>query len=170
MDQEGLHQKNEGAASREPTKKRIATHVSSIDTLVGGHPEALREIYSDSEPATVDALGERPRGRLLSLEQTAGFHILIRPLLQIVSTTLMPWEGIVFDHGGNAGANIVLGREVLRFRAERTESVLDGHPTLVLTYPKTAWLRAELRMVSDDVGLGVTLVRGVPVTWFGLSR
>jgi len=170
MDQEGLHQKNDGAASREPAKKRIATHVSSIDTLVGGHPEALREIYSDSDPGTVDALGERPRGRLLSLEQTAGFHILIRPLLQIISTTLMPWEGIVFDHGGNAGANIVLGREVLRFRAERTESVLDGQPTLALTYPKTGWLRAEIRMVSDEVGLGVTLVRGVPVAWFGLSR
>jgi hypothetical protein len=152
-----------------PQRQRIATHVASIDTLVGAHPDALREIYEKGDPATVEALGERPHGRLLSLVPTSGVHLLVRPLVQIVSTTLMPWEGIVFDHGGNAGANVVRGREMLRFRAERVASLVDGAPTLALTYPTVAWLRDELRMVNEGIALGVTFIRERPFVWFGLT-
>jgi hypothetical protein len=150
-------------------KNRIATNVTSIDTLVGAHPDSLREIYEKGDPATVDALGERPHGRLLSVIPTGAVHLLVRPLIQIVSTTFMPWEGIVFDHGGNAGANVVRGRETMRFRAERVASQLDGGPTLALTYPKMAWLRDEIRMANEGLALGITFVRDIPFAWFGLT-
>jgi hypothetical protein len=166
----GVDTETTAAAER---RSRLATHVTSIDTLVGAHPDSLREIYERGEPATVDALGERPRGRLLTLVPTGAFHLLVRPLIQLLSTTFMPWEGIVFDHGGNGGANIVMGRETLRFRAERVASVIDGAPTLALTYPAMGWLRDEIRMVHEGIGLGVTFVhvagRDVPIAWFGFS-
>jgi len=160
----------------QPTAERASTvtHVASLDTLVGAHPDALSDIFARGTPATVEALGERPHGRLLSLVQTGPFHLLVRPLLQIISTTLMPWEGVVFDHGGNGGANVIRKAERVRFRAERGPSAIDGAPALVLTYPAHPWLRDELRMIDDGVAVGITFVtvmkKQTPAVWFGLQR
>jgi hypothetical protein len=159
-------------------RPRIVTTVTSLDVLVGGHPDALRSMFQRSDAANVEALLGGPEGklhgRLLSTLPTAGAHLLLRPLIQLVSTTLMPWDGVVFDHGGNAGANIVFGRKTGRFRAERQASWLDGAPSLVLTYPKAPWLRDELRALGDGLALGLTYVSirdtHVPVLFFGLSR
>lgn len=163
------------AAARRP---RIATTVTSLDPLVGAHPSALRSIYEKSDPATVEALLGAPEGRahgrFLTTIPTEGAHLLLRPLLQLVSTTLMPWDGVHFDHGGNAGVNVIFGRKTGRFRADREASWLDGEPCLALSYPGASWLRDELRAVGDGLALGVTFVsaRGakVPAVWFGLSR
>lgn len=163
---------------RAPRKTRIATTVTSLDALVGAHPAALRSIFEKSEAANVEALVGGPEGRLhgrlLSTIPTEGAHMLLRPLIQLVSTTLVPWDGVVFDHGGNAGVNIVFGKKSGRFRAERQASWLDGAPCLALEYPGASWLRDELRSVGEGLALGLTFVsvRGSrsPVVWFGLAR
>ncbi len=163
---------------RAPTRSRIATTVTSLDPLVGAHPGALRSIFEKSEPANVEALvgalEGRAHGRFLSSIPTAGAHMLLRPLIQLVSTTLIPWDGVAFDHGGNGGVNIVFGKKTGRFRAVREPSWLDGAPCLALQYPSAAWLRDELRTVGDGLALGLTFVsigeRRSPVVWFGLSR
>lgn len=165
----------ERAAARRP---RIATTVTSLDPLVGAHPGALRSIFEKSDPATVEKLvgaaEGRAHGRLLTTIPTEGAHMLLRPLIQLVSTTLVPWDGVAFDHGGNGGVNVVFGKKTGRFRADREASLVDGAPCLALSYPGATWLRDELRMVGDGLALGVTFVtlRGssVPVVWFGLAR
>lgn len=159
-------------------RPRIATTVTSLDPLVGAHPGALRSIFEKSDAANVEALvgglEGRAHGRFLSAIPTAGAHMLLRPLIQLVSTTLMPWDGVIFDHGGNAGVNVIFGKKTGRFRAERESSWVDGAPCLALRYPGAGWLRDELRSVGDGLALGVTFVslgeRRAPVVWFGLSR
>lgn len=161
-----------------PKRPRIATTVTSLDPLVGAHPGALRSIFEKSEPANVEALvgalEGRAHGRFLSAIPTAGVHMLLRPVIQLVSTTLMPWDGVAFDHGGNGGVNFVFGKKTGRFRAAREASWHDGAPCLALQYPGAAWLRDELRAVGDGLALGLTFVsvgeRRAPLVWFGLSR
>jgi len=158
-------------------KGRIATNVTSLDTLVGAHPSALESIFAKGEAARPESLGDRPRGRLLTLAAAREVHLALRPVIEWLSSSLMPWEGVVFDHGGNAGANLVFGRETARFRAESTSSAIDGQPALVLTYASARWpinlLRDELRLVNDGLAIGPTFVEigGKPhlVAWFGLE-
>lgn len=158
-------------------KGRAATSVESLAALVGAHPDALEEIYAKAEPARPEWLGERPHGRILTLPSLRSVHLLFRPVVELVSTSFMPWQGIVFDHGGNAGKNLVFGRETMRFRVEQGPSLFDGAPTLAFSYDKNPWptrlLRDEVRMVSHQFAIGPTFVEinGTPtlVAWFGLD-
>lgn len=158
-----------------PGQARIAISVRSVDDLVGAHPDTLASLFEHAKPADPEELGERPRGRLLGLAGVAAVHLALRPLVRGLSrggTAL--WQGIQFDHGGNAGANLVVGRRAMRFRAQRGPSLLDGAPALVLTYDRSAWpvsaLRDELRMVGPKLALGATFVGGRLTAWFGLER
>ncbi len=160
-----------------PKHGRIATAVTSLASLVGAHPDALASIFAKGEVARPEILGERPRGRLLTLTFTRDAHLLLRPLVEWVSRSAMPWEGLSFDHGGNAGANVVLGRDTMRFRAESAPSAIDGAPALVMTYAQNPWptklLRDELRMVNDELAIGPTFLevggRHVLIAWFGVA-
>ena len=177
-----MEQASRGAASSAPGaaqgfRGRAATSVESLAALVGAHPNALAEIYAKAEPARPEWLGDRPHGRLLALAPLGEVHLLTRPLVQLVSTSFFPWDGITFDHGGNAGTNIVFGREAMRFRVEQGPSALDGAPTLVFSYVANRWptklLRDEARMVSHDFAIGPTFLEigGTPrlVAWYGLE-
>ena len=151
--------------------------MESIDSLVGAHAEALAEIYANGEPATAEELGDKPRGRFLSFVPTSSLHLLLRPLVRVISTTLMPWQGVQFDHGGNAGANVFSGKPAMRFRAERAASALDGMQAMVLTYDGQPWpfkhLRDEARMVAEGLAIGPTFVKVGDshhlLAWFGLT-
>jgi hypothetical protein len=168
---------NETVKTTSTRKTRVATNVTSLDTLVGAHPHALAGIFAKGEPASPDALGPRPHGRLLALTATREVHLAFRPIVEWISTSIMPWDGLVFDHGGNAGKNLVFGRETMRFRSEVGPSELDGEPALVLSYAANSWpirlLRDELRTVNDTIAIGPTFVeigrRPVLVAWFGLE-
>ncbi|MBM4374183.1 MAG: hypothetical protein FJ095_03790 [Deltaproteobacteria bacterium] len=155
--------------------------VTSLDGLVGGHPEALRDIYLSGAPCDPVGLG-CTRGRLLAFEPLARVHLLVRPLVAGVARSLSPWEGKDFESGGTAGANLILGRRTLRFRCEAGSSRLDGLPTLLLSHDglDNAWpgdrLADELREVGPGVLLGPLLWREsrshdvTPILWWGLSK
>ncbi len=174
---EALHQNGSSAAAR----SRLAVHVASLDELVGAHPDALRAIYARGKPCDPADLGDRPQGRLLALEQGSGAYMLLRPMVRALASGLLPWQGKVFDHGGNAGQNVVFGRLVSRFRTERADSVVDGQPTLALLYDSPAFgnpwplraVRDELRSVAPGIAIGPATfpVAGAPrvVLWFGLG-
>ena len=148
--------------------------VASVAELVGAHFDSLRDFYAGASAADPDDLGARPRGTLLALASTGDAHLVLRPLVKLVSQRLMPWQGVVFDHGGNAGANLVMGREVQRFRASVAASKLDGKPTLVLSYAALGWplrvLTDELRSIGPGQALGCTFAGERLVAWFGLER
>jgi hypothetical protein len=168
------------ASPRSRAARSVAT-VTTLDGLVGGHPEALRDIYLSGAPCDPVGLG-RVRGWLLAFEPLARVHLLVRPLVAGVARSLSPWEGKDFETGGTAGANVVLGRRTLRFRCEAGASRLDGLPTLLLSYDglDNAWpgerLADELREVGPGVLLGPLLWSGStggpasPILWWGLSR
>lgn len=174
---EALHQN--GTSTVSPS--RLAVNVTSIDELVGAHPDALRAIYGRGKPCDPADLGDRPVGRLLTLEVGAEAFMVLRPLVRALAGGLLPWQGKVFDHGGNAGQNVVFGRKVSRFRTERAESVVDGQPTLALLYDSPAFgnpwplrgVRDELRSVAPGIAIGPASfpVGGVHrvVLWFGLG-
>ena len=171
-------------AAERPTegRKRNLTRIDSLDSLAGGHPDALGMLFA-SAPATDPAeLGDAPRGRLLALVPGAEVYMAIRPLMRALASDLLPWRGKVFDHGGNSGQNVVLGRKVFRFQVEVCPSVLDQRPALVLTYDAEAhgnpWIlrviRDELRTVGPGVAIGpailMTRARAPrPLFWFGLE-
>jgi hypothetical protein len=161
-------------------RARVVSAGPSLESLVGAHPRALRAIYAQGRPAAPAELGESPRGALLALEDTRAFSLL-RPLVRGLDGHL-PWRGKVFDHGGNAGQNVLVGgKRVVRFRAQRAPSALDGQPTLALSYDEPAFgnpwpltrVVDELRMIDDGVAIGPALLRagsGLKVVlWFGLS-
>ncbi len=162
-------------------RRGVVSTVSSLAELVGAHPDALRMIYEAGRPADPAELGDTPRGRLLALEKSAELFLLTRPLVRFFSMSAMPWSGKVFDHGGNAGANVVLGKQMARFRAEAGTSVIDHKPTLVLSYDEPShgnpWpLRAcfdELRAISSGIAIGPAFLRGkgdpTLLLWFGLE-
>src|SRR5262245_54895909 len=119
----------------EAPARRISTQVTSLDTLVGAHPDALRQTYGDARAARPAELGDGTGGRLLTLAQGTDCSLALRPLMRAVfGSELFPWRGKAFDHGGNSGQNVVLGRRGFRFHAEVEGSQLDGRPALVLTY------------------------------------
>jgi hypothetical protein len=157
--------------------KRQVTQVESLAVLVGAHPDALDKIYRAARPTDPAELGESPRGRLLTLERGAGLFLVTRPIVQALASDVLPWRGKVFDHGGNSGQNVVLGKKVLRFRAEIAPSAIDGRPTLVLDYAAhpNPWpvraLRDELRTVGSGIAIGPALAAGSsrPLFWFGLE-
>ncbi len=163
-------------ASTEPAraaKSRIPTHVASLDELLGAHPDAIESLFLRSGPADPAQLGEAPRGLVLAVTGLAPVHLATRGIVRFASQRLVPWSGVVFDHGGCAGANRLFGREVARFRAERSASLLDGEDALVLSYDAEskllAGLRDELRRIGPGMALGATFVRGRLAGWFGLT-
>jgi hypothetical protein len=161
---------------------RVVTRVASLRELSGAHPDALLRIYEAGAPTDPADLGDEPRGMLLALAVGADVFLAVRPLARALGGALVPWKGKVFDHGGNGGANRVLGRHVARFRAERAASAIDGAPTLALRYDTPAFgnpwpLRSlvdELRTVADGIAIGPALapIGGAlrPLFWFGLAR
>ena len=163
--------------------KRQGMEVTSLSTLVGAHPDALRSIYERGSPADPESLGDAPRGRVLAIGDNARAFMLMRPLLQTLATDALPWKGKVFDHGGNSGQNVVFSRRAFRFHAEVEPSYLDGKPSLLLRYGDPAYknprlLRAvvdELREVGPGVAIGPALrvaKDGSPdlLLWFGLEN
>jgi hypothetical protein len=164
-----------------PNRRRVVTQVESLNALVGAYPGALREIYLTGRATDPAELGDAPRGRLLALSPGAGVFLALRPLLRGLATDLLPWQGKVFDHGGNSGQNVVLGRRVLRFRAEEGPSEVDGRPALLLTYDAPAhgnpWpvraVKDELRTVGDGIAIGPAFFAAphglVQLLWFGLT-
>jgi hypothetical protein len=162
--------------------RRIATYVGTLDDLVGAHPDALRKIYGGGRPTDPSELGDAPRGRVLAIEAGREVFFLVRPVIQALGSDAFPWKGKIFDHGGNAGQNVVLGRPVLRFRTELAPSDVDGKPTLSLLYDspafKNPWplrnIKDELRTIAPGIAIGpasITL-RGSRklLLWFGLDH
>jgi hypothetical protein len=170
------------AAEHEPSPRRVVTPVTSLAGLVGGHPDAIRRIFGAGRPTDPAELGDAPQGKLLALAHGGEVFLALRPLLRL-GDGVLPWQGKTFDHGGNSGQNVVLGRRVLRFRAEGGPSLVDGLPALVLTYDAPAYenpwpvrtLRDELRTVGAGIAVGAVIAVGLgggsPVTlaWFGLE-
>lgn len=165
--------------------KRSTFEVSSLSALVGAHPDALRDIYDAGRPTDPAELGASPRGDVLALALPRGADafMIVRPLLKALSGDVNPWKGKVFDHGGNSGQNVVLGRRSLRFHAEVEPSNIDGRPSLVLRYSDPVYknpkiLRSivdELRTVGPGVAVGPVLRmregRSPEILfWFGLER
>ncbi len=161
--------------------KRNLTRIDSLSSLVGAHPEALGSLFSNGRAADPGELGDAPRGRLLALVPGAELYMATRPLIRALATDMLPWRGKVFDHGGNSGQNVVLGRKVFRFQAEVGPSALDQKPALVLTYDAEAYanpwfvrvLRDELRTVGPGIAIGpaILVASGTPrpLFWFGLE-
>jgi len=161
---------------------RIVAPPGSLDELVGAHPDALRKMYRNGRPADPAELGDHPRGRILAIEAAGDLFLMIRPIVRALATDAFPWKGKVFDHGGNAGQNVVLGKPMLRFRTELGPSEVDGKPTLVLLYDsdafKNPWpvraIRDELRSIGPRIAIGpayITLPSGGRrcLLWFGLA-
>jgi hypothetical protein len=162
--------------------RRITTQVTSLDSLIGAHPDALKEIYRSGKPTDPAELGDAPRERVLAFEQAAQVFMATRPLLQALASDWMPRMCKDFDHGGNSGTNVLLGKKVFRFRAEFAASELDGAPALALRYADKAlrnpWpIRAvtdELRTVGSGFAIGPAFFewqgRQLLWLWFGLER
>src|SRR5689334_11853675 len=85
---------------------RVSVIIQDLDQLVAAHPETLRRLFLGGTPAEPDAFGEAPRGRILNVERARPWFVLTRPLVRALSGAV-PWGGLTFDHGGNAGANVV---------------------------------------------------------------
>jgi hypothetical protein len=167
-------------AEQGPSPRRVASQVTSLGTLVGGHPDALRRIFGAGRATDPAELGDAPQGKLLAFARGGDVFLALRPLLR-AGAGVLPWQGKTFDHGGNSGQNMVLGRRVLRFRAEGGASQIDGQPALILTYDAPAYanpwplrtLRDELRTVGPGIAVGAVIAggSGTPITlaWFGLE-
>lgn len=157
--------------------RRVVTRVGSLDALVGSHPGALRKIYASGRPADPAELGERPRGRVLAIEPLQSVFLMVRPIVRALASDLLPWQGKVFDHGGNSGQNRVFGKQVLRFHAALEPSAIDGKPTLALRYDDPAFKNPwpvsavvdELRSIGDGLAIGPALMRGQLLLWWGLQ-
>jgi hypothetical protein len=152
---------------------RIATVVSTLDGLVGAHVDTLAEVFLRGAAVEPEELGELPRGLLLAVGGTEALHLALRPGVRALSRLFGVWDGIVFDHGGIAGANRFGGREALRFKVERGASRLDAGPALVLRYDDAPWplkgLRDELRLIAPGLAMGPAYLGDNVVAWFGLE-
>lgn len=159
------------------SRVRTFATVKSLESLVGAHPDALREIYASGKPADPTTFEGLLPGRLLSVESLSltKVFLLARPVVRLTSRVL-PWEGKRFESGGTFGSDVMFGRDTLRFRCEIGDSKVDGEPTLMMPYeglgnpwPFTGgW--DELRKVGDGVaiGPGFYTASGVDV-WYGLE-
>jgi hypothetical protein len=144
---------------------RVSSHRHTVHRARAGgaHPDALAAIFSSGTPTDPEDLGDAPEGTLLAIPATVSMHLLLRPIVRALSRgPLMLWQGLAFDHGGNAGKNRFLGRDLLRFRAERATSLLDQQPALVLSYERAPWptskLRDELRTIAPGLAMGPTFL------------
>jgi hypothetical protein len=173
----GSRTSNEGDTSG---GRRVYPRAASLAALVGAHPDALRSLYGTGRATDPAELGDAPRGQLLAFGEAAELFLVTRPLVRLFG--LLPWEGKTFDHGGNSGKNLILGKQLVRFHAETAASALDGKPSLVLSYDvpayKNPWpVRAlvdELRTIGDGIAIGPALFKGGGASprlllWFGLE-
>ncbi len=169
-----------GTRPRQSSRRRKIARVQSLDSLVGGHPDALRDIYEAGSPADPGELGDEPRGRLLAVQPLAPVFALTRPLVRLVARHLLPWKGKDFETGGTAGRNRVLWWQLFRFHCEVETSALDGEPALVLRYDGLGnpWplphVVDELRRVGEGIAIGPASVAlgGDPprvLAWWGLT-
>ena len=161
--------------------RRIVTQVTSLDALVGAHPDALRSIYKAGRVTDPVELGDAPRGALLSFSERNELFLLTRPLLRALDQGILPWKGKTFDHGGSSGQNLLFGKPVLRFHAEAGPSALDSRPSLVLRYDTPGhdnpWpfgsMVEELRTVGQGIAIGPTMIAmgggAAVLLWFGLA-
>src|SRR6185503_585412 len=162
--------------------RRVSTRVPELSALVGAHPDALRAIFGAGRATDPAELGAAPRGRFLAVGDGAAFFLLTRPIVRLFGSGLNPWEGKIFDHGGNSGKNVLFGRQVIRFHVETGPSALDGKPALLLSYGEAAYnnpwpIRAivdELRTIGDGIAIGPALFYGGGASprlllWFGLE-
>lgn len=167
-----------GAEAR-TRKPRAGVTVTSLDALVGAHPDALRDFYEQGRPCDPARVG-RAEGLVLGVAGLAEAHAATGPLVRAVARHFSLWKGKAFESGGTSGANVFLGRRALRFRSEVAPSLLDGQPTLALRYDglDNPWpasrLADELREVGPGVVLGPLLWlggdgRAQPVVWWGLT-
>ena len=165
-----------------PSKRRAMSRVTSLESLVGAHPDALRGMFTGARPTDPSELGDAPRGRILAVEPLQDIFMLTRPLQRLLGSGRFPWTGKVFDHGGNSGQNVMFGRKAARFRSEVATSDLDGASSLVFHYDdpgfKNPWpisvVRGELRTIAIGIAIGALTVasrkgaRSV-VLWWGLE-
>jgi hypothetical protein len=164
-------------ADASPSSHRTSSRPEALAALVAARASALGDLYRKGTPLDASRVLEPLRGRFLASTLFSSTEFALRKLVRFVSEHAMPWEGLVFDHGGNAGANLVLGKKSLRFRAERGLSLVDGKPTLVMTYAKNPWpaklLRDELRVIEAGVAIGPTFLHvgggDKIVGWFGVT-
>ena len=152
------------------------SYVTSLDELLGAHPDTLRAMFAGGHASDPLELGEAPRGRLLASEQARDVNALARPIGQALAKPL-PWRGKVLRPDGS-GANVVFGREVAAFSWRTEASAIDGEPALVLSYEAQPWplrvIHDELRTVADGIAIGPIVARTpaghVVIGWFGLER
>ena len=157
---------------------RRQSMVTTLASLVGAHPDALRRLFNEGHPADPAELGDVTRGLLLSIAAADDVFLAMRPIVRAIAAGPMPWKGKTFDHGGNSGQNLIFGKPRLRFRAEVAPSALDGKPALRLFYSDAAfanpWLVRdtidELRGVAPGMALGPVLFHGRVLGWIGLER
>lgn len=163
------------SAKRSSRKRKIA-RVQSIDTLVGAHPDSLRDIY-ESGSAYDPTANREMESRLLAIDALQGAYMLTRPLVVKAARSWLPWRGTRFESGGTAGEQLLAAGRRWRFSTTAAPSRLDGVPTLRLCYANlgnpgwVAGLEQELRYVGDQVAIG-PVFRGsssVPIAWTGLS-
>jgi len=157
-----------------PGKSRVATVVSTIDELVGAHERALEAIFMRNAPADPEALGETPRGLLLTFAGTSQVHLAAREAIRLLSRGgAALWQGIHFDHGGNGGSHRFFGKSLVRFHAEHAASKLDAAPALVLSYAKAGFpwgrLQGELRTVGKGLAMGPVFFGGTVVAWVAFA-
>jgi hypothetical protein len=158
--------------------KRRPSPVTTLASLVGAHPDTLRQLFADGRPADPAELGEVTRGLLLSIAASEDVFLAMRPIVRMLSSGPTPWKGKTFDHGGNSGQNLVFGKPRFRFRAEVAPSALDGEPALRLLYADPAFgnpwplrdVSDELRSVAAGIAIGPVLHQGRVLGWFGLER
>lgn len=160
------------------SRVRTIAAVKRLEDLVTAHPDALREIYASGQPADPTSFDGLMPCRMLTMESfsLANVYMLARPAMRVTSR-LLPWQGKRFESGGTSGADVVFGRDALRFRCELGDSLVDGQPTLVMAYDglDNPWPFArgidELRKVGESVaiGPGFQSAEGGVFLWYGLE-
>jgi hypothetical protein len=155
------------------TRARVIAKVQSLEMLVGGHPDAMRDIYASGTPLDPTELGEAP-GRLLTVEPLADTYMLTKPLVELASR-IDPWRGKRFERGGTAGKDLVFSLQAFRFRCEVGRSEIDGEDTLRLTYDGLGnpWpvsrTRCELRRVGETTAIGPAWLGDRLWLWWGVA-
>lgn len=165
--------------NRGKERQRTLAKVPSLDWLLGAHPDALRDLFLSGTPTDPADFAGDARGLILAVERFADTHVLMRPLVKLVSSRMNPWQGIRFSSGGTSGQNLVLGRRAFRFRCELASSALDGQPALVMCYDglgnrwPVSHLVDELRDVGEGIAIGPTSLatrRGLTLlSWWGIT-
>jgi len=156
----------------------IMGQVRALDSLIGAHPAALRDLYREGRPVDRDELEGRLRGRMLGIPLETAF-MLVQPLVVLFARHIYPWRGKCFDSVGGGGHNFFVRGHGLPFRCEPGPSEIDGKPTLFILYdvPGNPWpvsrMVDELRLVGDTVLLGPSSIRTrtgpLLLAWWGLE-